>query len=506
MGKLEKLEQLQKLKDTGSLTDEEFKIEKEKLLNKKESNNKKTKVIIAILIIIALLVGGGIGIYYITNNKTAPTTSTTDDKSKEEQGFKQESGNIAVNGTETVSFRNMNVEDEKFNEIQREILNYFDNDYMWFLSEEAQKYPQVFQGAKVETLAVVVKVLKSTNDEFEILALDCDYRGYMGYGAPDIEGIDVNQLRIIKGKQMNERFVNGDKFVFYGKYEDIESRDIDGKNYVIPKLEATNIVKYEYAIEKHSFKTVKNVAEYIFGKDIKISKNNEENEYYKVTLDNQSNSNFKVFNMRNDIGMITYDIEGNDLDSNITKRLFVSADFQHYIVSTHDATTKHVYVEYFGRDLKKIWSREFDYNSSKAFMSPVDYTSDKLAAVIDNDLYLIDLKTGENIIEPVIVGEKVKVNMMADGIILIGDNNKDTIMKVDYAGKILFKINAETKMKQITSATTQIVNGKMVVKLEGDLWSDEYNTDGWGYKYIVLNNDGTLETRTEDLMNYNFIA
>ena len=89
---------------------------------------------------------------------------------KEEQGFKQESGNIQVNGTETVSFGNMNVEDEKFNEIQKEIIDYFDNDYIQFSARYSQRYPQVFQNAKVTTIVTVEKVLKSTDDEYEVLA------------------------------------------------------------------------------------------------------------------------------------------------------------------------------------------------------------------------------------------------------------------------------------------------------------------------------------------------
>ncbi len=494
MGKFEKLEQLQKLKDSGSLTEEEFNKEKEKLLNKSVSNNKKAKVIIAILIVIVLLVGGGIGIYYIINNKTMTTSSSVNKDNKEEQGFKQESGNIQANGTETVSFRNMKVEDEKFNEIQKEILNYFDNDYLDFYFKNAQQYPQVFKGAKVTTTVAVVKVLKSTNEEFEVLGIDCGKTGYNYYKDVNLEDIPVEQLLIIKGNQLNERLVTGDTFVFFGRYEDVENRDIDGKSYMVSNLKATNIVKYVFPEEpqKYSYDTIKDVAEYIFGKDVKISQDNGDNFYYKVVLDNQSNVNFKAFDMGRYQGIIKYNVKENNLSSNIQKHLFVSADFQHYIVTTYDQNTKHVYIDYFDRELKKIWSREFDYASTKAFISPMDYTSDKMAAVIDNDLYLINLENGKDIIEPVIVGEKVKVNMMEDGIILIGDNNKDTIMKVDYTGKIVFRDNAQTKMTEIIGANTQIVNGKMVIHLIG--------TNNSPYeKFIVLNNDGTIEIKSEDL-------
>ena len=84
--------------------------------------------------------------------------------------------------------------------------------------------------------------------------------------------------------------------------------------------------------------------------------------------------------------------------------------------------------------------------------------------------------------------------MMSDGIILIGDNNKDTIMKVDFTGKILFKKNADTNINRIETAYTQIVNGKMVIYING-LDSEELPYE----KYILLNSDGTVEVSTDDV-------
>ena len=86
--------------------------------------------------------------------------------------------------------------------------------------------------------------------------------------------------------------------------------------------------------------------------------------------------------------------------------------------------------------------------------------------------------------------------MIDDGIILIGDNPKDTIMKVDYTGKVLFRTNTNN-LTTIESASTQIVDGKMVVYLTGT-WTDP--SDGGSYpdaEYLVINSDGTLEVETE---------
>ncbi len=464
--------------------------------------------IIAIICIIAIIVT----VYIVNNIWNSTNVDIEKSNSEEVNGFKQTTANV--------SFANMNIDDENLDEVQKDIINYFDDNYFEFSSKDAQKYPQVFQGAKVCIPVAVIKVLKSTNDEFEVLAVDCGITMYNYYEDTKIEDIPVERLLVISGKQLNERLSKNDMLYVLGRYIDVENKEIDGKTYMVSKIQANNVVKIEQnyenvggvsvyspnVIQIYSFSTLKNIAEYIFGKDIKVNEavkgqdydSNDFGDFYKITLDNQSNANFKVFNMYKNTGMITYNKIHNELSDNIQKRLFISADFQHFIVSTYDKGTKHVYIDYFDKQLNKIWGREFDYSSTKSFVSPIDYDTKKLAIVVDNDLYLLDLETGENIIEPVIVGEKIKVNMMSDGIILIGDNNKDTIMKVDYSGNIIFRLNADTSMNLINSAELQIVNGKIVLKISGEKNTGSDLTE-YLLKYIVLNSNGEIETLSGDL-------
>ncbi len=503
MGKLEKLEQLQKLKESGSLTEEEFKQEKEKLLGGENKKSKKVIIIILTVVLLVCIVGG---IYYFISNKSVETSSSGNSK-KDETGFEQASANMQANGTQNLSFGNMNQDDKNLSDIQQNIISYFDNNYFDFFVKETQRYPEVFKNAKISTSAVVMKVLKSDDSEYEVLAIDLGglyYDDFWGYGSMNINDLDTEsqkQLIVIKGKQLAKRIVKGDVLRIEGRYIDTDSYNIDGNSYVLSTINAINIIQQDYQ-NKYSVDIIKNVAEYIFGKDIQISEpvanedydpNEDIGAFYKVTLDNQSNSNFKVFNMYRSIGNITYNKKHNDLSSNTTKKLFVGADFKHYIVTTYDENLKHVYIDYFDSNLNKLWRKEFNYTSTKAFVSPMDYTSDKMAVVVDNDLYLIDLKTGDFIIGPVLVGEKIKVNMMSDGIILIGDNNKDTIMKVGYDGNVQFKVNADTKMTSLDTASTQIVDGKMVIGLKG---TGEY---GEFEKYVVLNSNGTIDVSTEDM-------
>ena len=459
----------------------------EELKDENKSINKKRNVLIIVLVLIILLILVGGGIYYIfkNNNKT----------NNNDNGFKEASANIETNTKESISFDNMSASDENLTDIQKDVINYFDNDYFWFSAKEAQMYPQVFQNANVVTSVAVVKVLESTNDEFKILGVDCGQSMYNYYENSELEDIPTEQLLVISGKQLNQRLITGEVLVVYGRYENVQNTEIDGKTYMVSNVTANNVVRYngENYIKKHDYDEIKNVAEFIFGKDIKISEDNNNPDYYKIVLDNQSNVNFKSFNMSKSLGSITYNKQDNNLSSNIEKHLYISADFEHYIVTTYDINTKHLYIDYFNIDLEKIWGREFEYTSTEIKVSPMDYTSDKMAIVVDNDLFLIDLETGENIIEPVLVGGKIKVNMMEGGIILIGNDTKDRVMKVDYKGNILFKINSKEYdtelLGEIAEVELQVIDGKLVMVL-----ATEY---GEAYQYMVINNNGEVEIESD---------
>lgn len=519
---MKQIEKLQKLKESGALTEDEFKVEKEKILNSTVTTNKNShkasiKKIGIILGIVVLVIVIGVVIFFVIKNKnnTEPTSSETNSSKIDNQVSIDSSSNIQAGHIGNMSFGNYNSDDENFDETQKNLIEYFNNNYMHFSVKDAQKYPQMYKGAKVCTYVRVVKVLNSTDEEYEVVAADLSQDGWKAY-YDSVEQIPNGNIICIKGKQLNERLMGGEKIYVYGTYINTENREIDGKSYMISNVTADFIQgyhydstdRYELLDPKFSFDVIKNIAEYIFGKDIKVSKDTaeyadegQEINYYNVILDDQSNLNFKSFDMYDDQGMIVYDNDDNNLDINTTKKLFISADFQHYIVTTYDKNTNHVYIDYFDRDRKKLWSREFDYKSTKAYVSPMDYNNDTLACVVDNDLHIIDLNTGEDKVSPIIVGEKIKVLMINDGIILIGDNSKDTIMKVDYYGNIMFKkdITFEGQLKNIDYSQIQLINDKLSIYLNANFESAPYTA----YKLVLMSKDGDIESISNDL-SYSF--
>ena len=491
-------------------------------MEEKKNTSKIVTIIglICIFIIIALI---GVIIFLVlklSKNNIIETNipKTTSSTPNENISDKKE----AVKLENTTSFANLKADDSNFDETQQLLIDYFDNNYFsGFGIKDLQQYPQIFTQSKIKTNLVVMKVLKSTDTEYEIVGVQGGSLSMniftneasiydAGYGEKKLNDIDEQTLVVIRGKQLNKRIIKGDVLTIYGRYTKNEDFNIDGKSYILPIVNAINVVQLSYNDTDNNYRfnldKIKKVSEYIFGKNIKISKPvinqdyKEESDYYfnpfyKITLDNQSNANFNTFNFYRTYGYVKY----NNETKGITKRIFISRDFQHYIVTTYDENLKHVYIEYFDNNLNKIWSREFDNETSIDINinGPLDYNSKQFAVIVDNDLYLIDMETGRDIIKPVLVGYKVRVNMTNDGIVLIGNDNKDTIMKVDYNGNILYRTNGNINFNAIEYANTQVIDGKIVVYVSG------YGGDEQGLpyeKYIMLNDDGTIYSETETMV------
>lgn len=461
-------------------------------MEENKKNGSRIKTIIIVIIVAVVCIGMGVGIsYFLMNRESIDNKGNNPNEDNQEVILNSQVGQLSLK-----SFNNMKSNNEELGEEEKEILEYFDNDYFEIYSKEAlSKYPQVFKGAKLKISPLVVKkIIKSTDKEYEVLVSG----GYtMEQSTEKIE-------YALKGTQLDERLIEGECIQVYGKYTDINTYQVDGNSYTVPTITPINIVRGED--NRFNLDTITTVAKYIFGNDIKVTEPDddeiwEDNDtmysYYKVTLDNQSNANFKSFKMDKNTGYIAYNKKENNLSDDVSKTLRVSSDFKHFIVETSDFKLNKFYIDYFDKSFNKLWSREFDCKLTTSSVSTMDYTTEKMAIVVDNDLYLIDLETGENIIEPVIVGTKMKINMLDDGIILIGNENKDTIMKVDFNGNILYRIDADTSMS-ISDVYTQMVNNKLVVRMIGMSNDENIQNTKMLEKYLVLNEDGIIEYSTKE--------
>lgn len=428
--------------------------------------------ITALVLAVSLLFSGCVG------NKTEDNSVDTD---------KHNQTGIAVNGV-NISWANMKLDNTtlKLTDDQKNVLRYFDNDYFYISDYDSlQRYPKIFRHAQVEFDGYIVKLLEANDETYTCLAKllgGADMYGETG------ENYELNENYIvITGQQPDDgRVIEGDEFRFYGRYNDVISYTIDGKESYYPTVSAF----YAISGEKFDAAFIKKVAKIIFGSDIKLEDPMQNSDYmpdenhpngyvyYLVTLDNQTNANFSSFEFDRLYGFI----RDANLKENIERQFFVSADFQHYIITVFDRNLHTAYLEYYDRDFQKIWGKELE-NTDTITM---DYTKDAIYIVTNNDLYGIDIANGEFIFDPVFVGEKIRINLLEDGVVLIGKGNKDNIMKTDLKGNIVWKTSIDLEVESCSSL--QIVDGNII----GYYYSPFEDLATFMQKMVSVDKDGNI--------------
>ena len=193
---------------------------------------KSVKIVIALLVSIIIIATTAFGItfYFFMTQKSENSnlSEVKESNIEEKEEIKSDSSNAQINGNSNVSFANMNADDKDLNEKQQEILKYFDDDYfLVYPVSLLQQYPQVFNNSKIKIGIRVVKVLKSSNDEFEVLAILGEAGIDSEYNVNDINSIPESELIVIKGKQLNERFIVDDTAVVYGRYNGVENYEME---------------------------------------------------------------------------------------------------------------------------------------------------------------------------------------------------------------------------------------------------------------------------------------
>lgn len=447
----------------------------------------KSKILSGLMCLFVLLSSFLVG---CKNTEENGDNSTKGSDSSVVQEDEHNQSGVSLNGIK-VSWANMKIDNDNLSltEDQKTVLQYFDDDYLYIADYDSlQRYPDIFRHAQVDFEGGVVKVLKTDDESYTCLVWlrnsDLMMEEFDSKNPPN------ENFVVVTGKHPSSgRIIEGDFLHFYGRYNDVESHTIDGKDAYYPSISAF----YTVSGEKFDSDYIKKTAKVIFGPDIKLEDVmsrpdyvldlNHPNwySYYLVTLDNQTNANFSSFEFSRTDGFI----RDANIKDGIERTINISADFNHYIIIIRDSNLNTVYVEYFDRDFKKIWSREFENTNNMK----MDYTEDRMFLVTDNDLYYLDINTGENIIPPVFVGKKIDVNLLDDGVVLIGEGNKDNVMKVDLQGGIVWKASVDTDVTGCTSL--QMIDGNIIGYLWGDC--DHEPTQ----KMFCIDKDGNIVSEFE---------
>ena len=430
--------------------------------------------------------------------ETYSDTDNTEDSVKSDKDSTEapvEEENEAVQ-TKSLSWDNMKIDNEdlKLTEDQKKILEYYDDDYFpVYEYDTLQRYPKLYNKTQVSFWGGVMKMLETNDKSYTCLVhfhSDTTDENSM-IGVSD----DTNYI-VVKGRHpVDGRVIEGDLLQFYGRYMGVDQYTVDGTSSYYPTVIGHRTASASFTgfpAERFTLSDIKDIARIVFGNNFKIDDPTLKSDYmldpyhpngflyYLVTLDDQSNANFSEFEFCRNYGLI----RDSDISSSSEKRFYISHDFEHYIITVFNKDVNTLYLDYYDRDFNKLWGREFE-NTDTAVM---DYTADAIYIAADNDLYVIDSDTGEDVMTPVYVGEKVKINVVEDGIYLIGSGNKDNVMKLDREGNIIWKTSVDYEIG--ICEFLQIVDSSLIIHVGQ---ADEY---GWysSMKMYSFDSDGNMTT------------
>lgn len=471
-----------------------------------EEKNKKKKIIVPIIvaiIIIALVAIIILLVLKLNNNSTQTDSNAKNENSENKQEI------------QTMSFKSMDATDTSLTDDQRAIALFFDEDYFFLETyEELVRYADMLKNINISSYCQVNTILSSDDETFEAV---CQW-------APNNEAlwggeVELTNPIIIKGKKPEKMVMQGDNIALKGKLLGAETRNINGESKYLPVIE---IIEMGDDYLWYTDDTIRQISKLVFGDNIKVRRPTEEetfdmvNDYFYnyqdhiwlAELENQSNLNFKVFDIwqSDPRGVITYNAlynQGIEKDY-LNKKLYITPDLQKYIVFDMSVADKYVYISVYDRNLNKLWQREISNASELTW----DATNSNLVFVSDNDFYNINIETGEDIFNPVFVGKKADIRIVDNGYILISHESDDSVMFLDTNGNIKNKFDITLGTKD---QPNQEIYNNYIQKLDNNyviLYNiydiDKYNDYGmytsqeiFSSKYVIIDENGNKIKESE---------
>ena len=490
--------------------------------NKNRINNKKR--FLSLLLAVIMIVGvTGCGKSDVSSNEssgknaggadgTAAVETLQQETSKQtdempagetavsEEKTTQSDQNAAIEDTE-LGLKNTKMDDTQGNltDEQKEILRYFSGDYMFVNSIEAlQRYNKIFDGALVSCFARVAKVVSYDDKSYELLVYLLETESDAFASDEEFAKMD-DRYMLIKGKSSDSRFIQGDLLTLNARYEGIVTETVDGVNVTAPMLnihegyvldEDGDTYNYRTAFYPSRFDMleVKNIAKTIFGDDITISEADVEESgdpAYVCTLDNQSNAKFSKYYFYERYGRLEDAVHPE-------YKIEFSADFQHFFLFMYDNSVETLTLEYYDNSLNKIWKREFESTTSASY----DVTKNNIYLCANNEMYVINISTGEDTFPSTYVGNKLDIRKFRNGVLAISEGKSDAFLFTDLQGNIKWKLDSDEAINYIDAV--QEVDEKLVIKVcnnENADTSSYYETGDSGvneYYYVIDMETGEL--------------
>ncbi len=487
-----------------------------------------------------------------TNNSevSAPTSGTSENvESSSEENIvtsEQERNSETLSDTDSsnqqtlvdnsIGLNSLHINDEALTDEQKLLIGYTDDNYFSLNHYELlQRYPYAFNNAQVVFTGQVTKVIKADDKSYEILATLNEYHDDVFISQNEV-CIRGNHADNYSDVTKNYRIIEGDQIKCFGVSKGSQNVEVNGDSSYIPVFESNQVIvdngmgiftrynlSYIKELSQAMFPNGIKIREPVQGQDFDIGGSWDGiHDYSDLFLigepDNQSNANFTRYEFYQSRGYI----RDNKSTADVIRQLKMSLDMQHYILTIYDSALKTFSIEYYDLSYNKLWSRDFENASIYQFNTMTDndffdYTESAIYLDLNNNLYVIDIETGEDKISPVTVGEKTNIRKMSDGILLMSDSMTDTVIKTDLDGNILWKLDLPLYDSELKDSYTSMGASFDVVvkaiqfdeesiKIEYVLSASEHNAE-YDYdeviysatKIFVVDNDGNMLMNTEVL-------
>lgn len=404
----------------------------------------------------------------------------------------------------------------ELSEEQKKVIKYFDNDYFYISNDDGyeflQRYPQVYEGAQVNLQGIVEKTLSYSGNEFRILLQLADTESFYSKWHwdsnetyQDYLNKRNNNLVVIEGTTASSRLIEGDFVNVYGRYNRVESVQVDTTSHTVPfiSVHRADVIPNDAQIlpDKFDIPFVKEVAKTIFGNNIEVREPifgedvppaEELGTMYDlmnfciVELENQSNAKFTKYRF----GLSTGDIQDAKTGAlaatpnfDIIREIEFASDFEHFFVFTYDTSLETLNLDYYDKELNKVWNREFEETTSAVY----DYTKNNIYLVANNEMFIINTETGDDTYSPMYVGGKVDIRKLSDGILVVSKSKSDGVMKLNLDGSVKWKTNLVGDVAGIEEV--QLLDENIVLSFA----LENKNTENAETHYLVLNsNDGSV--------------
>lgn len=356
------------------------------------------------------------------------------------------------------------------------LTQYFGLDYLALYNyENLARYPAAYKDVIIRVDASVKKVIEEQDNHYKILVDMFDY--FSMYDEQEI---------VIEGDYKKARYLVNDDIRVYGVYKGNETFNIDGTTKVLPKIEAIKVVfgNVDGDYQEFDEDDIRKVASEFFESTYTLTKPNYDFTselglyyaslpfHYIITVDNNTNARFNKYRMYTGSGRI--DVATEEDSMYLKRYISKTSDRKNFILSTYTTNNDFLELQAYNKDFKPIWSRQFE-NAGKYIY---DNNNGRIALSIDNDLYIIDEKTGENVLDPIMTSKGTTIKLLSNGdIILVTDSMKDFIFYIDSKGNIKWRkslstYNGEADNKVDGAYSILVANQKIYVGYYRNNFSD----------------------------------